>query len=115
MQLPLFGPCCEREERWPVRAIRVRWTEGVGSEEVEPGAWVTAAARDVSPRLPSTFATWRWPVCSLTTDVPWSGILGLPFAGSVAVVTCGTSTYLRLQSRTPETALPTAVLADERP
>jgi hypothetical protein len=37
MQLPLFGPCCGREGRWPVRAIRVRWTEGVGSEAVEAG------------------------------------------------------------------------------
>ena len=97
MQLPLFGPCCGQEQRWLVRAIRVRWTEGVGSEEVEPGAWVTAAARDVTPRLPSTFVTWRWPVCSLTTDVPWSGILGLPFAGMVGE------------------ALPAPVLADEGP
>ena len=69
-------------------------TEATGSEEVAASRMPDRGqARDESPSLPNTFATWRWTACSPTMTVPWGGTLVLPFARLVAVVACGTSTY----------------------
>jgi hypothetical protein len=91
MQLPLFGPCCGREGRWPVRAIRVRWTEGVGSEAVEAGRSGDGGA-GCDPTLVKYVCHMAVAGVLAYHGRGCSGTLGLPFAGKVDVGASGRST-----------------------